>query len=452
MKKWLYLIFSVVVIGLSLLLRLYKIDHRAPFDWDQNRDYLAVEQIVAGKPSLVGPVAKGEGGFLLGPLYYYLLVPGFLLTDGNPISLPVSSVLFDVLAIVAILALLPKIWGKPQAILLATAWSLSWFAIESSRVSWNVSLLQLWLVGLIYLLSRPLSISKALLLGLTLGLTWHIHAVLIPLSLLVTLFYLKPLKISWIYLFVMGAGYLFALSPLIIFDVRHAGLERSLIMQFLSQNSSAKPLLSEILTSTLSRFGKNSLAIFSGKGDLSLITGVIAMSMAVLSTIVGTKIAKISGVIVVVNLILVLYLGEIRFPEYYLASCYLPILIIAIDYITRTKTLIKPLAVVAIGIFVYTNLQMYSTEKTSFALGQKVAVVREISKLGNNFDLHYNLPFGRDSGLPLLLRLSGISDSKQAKTQILITESSGDSVFVDGEIAQDLGWFGGFRLAYRVVQ
>lgn len=452
MKNWLYLTLSVVVISLALFLRLYKIENRAPFDWDQNRDYLAIAQIVEGKPTLIGPVAKGEGGFFLGPLYYYLSVPGFILSGGNLSSLPVTSVALDVLAIVAVLTLFPRVWGKHQSILLALAWSLSWFAIEMSHISWNVALLQVWLIYFIYLLSLPLSSWKALLFGLILGLTWHIHAVIIPLSLLVSMVCLKKLEIKWIYLLYMGVGYFLALSPLILFDIRHVGLEHNLILQFLSENGFTRPPISDVLNSTLSRFGKNTLAIFSGTSDLSLSTGIVATIMAILAIIRGTRVAKISGVIILTNLILVLYLGEIRFPEYYLASAYLPVLIIAIDFLSHFKVLIKPLAVIFVALFLYFNLQSYSTEKTSFSLAQKQNLVQEISKHGNSFDLRYDLPFGRDSGIALLLKHSGISVSKQAKTQVLITESTRESVFIGGEIAEDLGWFGGLRLAYHVVQ
>ena len=452
MKNWLYLAISVIVIALSLFLRLYKIENRAPFDWDQNRDYLAIAQIVEGKPTLIGPVAKGEGGFFLGPLYYYLSVPGFVLSRGNPQSLPVTSVVLDVIAIVAILALFPRVWGKYQSILLALAWSLSWFAIEMSRISWNVALLQVWLISFIYLISLPLSSWKALLFGLILGITWHIHAVIIPLSLLIGVIYLKKLEIKWIHLLYMGVGYLLALSPLILFDIRHAGLEHNLVLQFLSENGSTRPPISDVLNSTLSRFGKNTLTIFTGTSELSLITGIVATFMAILAIMRGTRLAKISGQIILIDLVLVLYLGEIRFPEYYLASAYLPVLIIAIDFTSHFKAFIKPLAFVVVGLFLYFNFHHYSTQKTSFSLVQKQDLVHAVSRLGNNVDLHSDLPFGRDSGIALMLKHSGVSVSKQAKTQVLITESIGESVFIGGEIAEDLGWFGGFRLAYHVVQ
>lgn len=452
MKKWFYLIISAVIIVLSLYLRLYNIENRAPFDWDQNRDYLAVEQITKGKFTLVGPVAKGEGGFLLGPLYYYLSVPGFLLGEGDPISLPMTSVILDILAIVAILVYFPKIWGNWQTLILAFTWSLSWFAIESSRVSWNVAILQVWLVIFMYLLSYKLKSYNYLILGLVLGLTWHIHAVIIPLSLITALLYLKKLKPSFVELIYICLGYLIAISPLIIFDLRHAGLEHNLILQYLDGSGSGRAGYSDILVSLLSRFGKNTMAIFSGNSNLSIGWGITATILSIFAIFRGSQLAKLSGVIILVNLALVFYLGEVRFPEYYLASSYLPVIIIVIDHFTNCKKIFIPLGVALISLFIYYNLSNFTTAKTAFSLAQKTELVKMVASISNEADVSYELPFGRNSGIPALLKRGGVKLSSNSKNRFLITDSTSESVFKDGEILKDLGWFGGFRLSYAVVQ
>jgi hypothetical protein len=306
MKNWLYLTLSVLIITLALCLRLYKIENRAPFDWDQNRDYLAVEQIAKGKATLVGPVAKGDGGFLLGPLYYYLVVPGFSVSHGDPIALPITSAILDVISIVLILVLFPRIFGKWQTLTLASAWSLSWFAIESSHISWNVALLQSWLVTFIYLLLTGVTRLKSLLLGLLLGLTWHIHAVIIPLSILVFLVHLRRLKLTLPDLILVSLGYFVALSPLVIFDFRHAGLERNLIAEFLTSSGVSRPAIGDILVSTLSRFGKNTVGIFTGASDLQFGWGIVTTILAILAIFRGSMLARLSGHIILINLGLVL--------------------------------------------------------------------------------------------------------------------------------------------------
>jgi hypothetical protein len=452
-NKW-YIFLSSLIIALALFLRLYKIENRAPFDWDQNRDYQVIAGIAKGKATLIGPVAKGEGGFFLGPLYYYLATPAYLAMDGNPLSLPITSVIFDVLAVVAILVLLPRVWGKWQALGLAFIWSLSWFAIEMSRISWNVSLIPLWSVVMIYLLSleRPFTKLESLLLGLVAGLSWHIHAALIPLAPLLLLFSFKRIISRPNTIYNVIAGYLITLLPLILFDLRHSGLERDLIKQFVTANAIVTPPWWMVFESVLARLGKNIVATLTGTSDLHLYVGMLALIFAVLAIFRGSKISKIGGGIVLLNLALVIKLRELGFPEYYLASCYLPVIIIVFDFLFHFKQLGRFISLVLIIIFTITNLHVFTLDIGPFSLKRKMEVAQAIAGVSHEVDLHFDLPMGRDSGIVPLLRLESVKISSTAPTQVVISESVAESMFIEGEIARDIGRFGGLRVATRVVQ
>jgi hypothetical protein len=455
MKKWLYVTLSVAIIILALFLRLYKIENRAPFDWDQNRDYQAVSDIAGGHATLVGPVAKGDGGFFLGPLYYYLLLPGYILMSGNPLALPATSAIMDVLAIVAILILIPKVWGRPQALILASIWSVSWFAIEGAKISWNVSLIPLWTVFFLYLFTSkpPLSLAKALLFGLLSGLTWHVHAALIPLVLLVMILYFRSLKFTWKTGLLFGVGYLTPLLPLFIFDLRHVGLEHRLILDYFIARNLVTPAWGQVFISVFSRLGKNTYSILLGQSNLHLWWGVGTTILALIGLWKGSRVAKGASAIMLLNVLLTLYFRDPGFPEYYLAASYLTMLILGIDLLPRLAPRMGNILLILVTCYlVLVNLRIFTTHPTSFSLSQKIAVAHSISPLGKSINIRYDLPLGRDAGLIPLLTRSGIVQNYQAKTQVVVTESTNTSVFIGGEIAKDLGWFGGFRVAYRVVQ
>lgn len=452
MTNKIFYIFSAIIISLALFLRLYKIENRAPFDWDQNRDYAVISSITSGKPVLIGPVAKGEGGFFLGPLYYYLVVPTYKLMGGSPVSLPITSAILDVLAIVLIIIFLRKSLGDFSTLVLAFVWCISWFAIEASRVSWNVALLQIWIVTFIYLIQAKLSSIKALFFGLVLGLTWHIHASLIPLSLLASIFFIRHLGLNLKKILLVALGYTIALSPLIIFDLRHSGLERHLIYQFFVASESVTYPFAKVFVSVFSRFGKNTIAILTGTSDLHLSWGLTGAALAFISLFSKFKLLRISGAIILSNLALTLYLGEPGFPEYYLAASYIPLLIIILNLLVSTKKFILPLSLTLLLVFSYLNLSKFNVNSTSFSLFQKQSTVQEISKISHNIDIRYDLPFGRESGIPAMLEKSGVNVSNTAKTQVVITESDAESIFIDGEIAKDIGRFGGLRVGYHVVQ
>lgn len=453
MKKNIYLIGSILLVGTALFLRLYHLPNRAPFDWDQNRDYQVIEAISRGKATLIGPVAKGEGGFFLGPLYYYLATPAFTASGGNPLSLPLTSVLLDVLAITAILMLLPRLWSRAGSFTLATIWTFSFFAIEMSKISWNVALLPLYSVLLIYFSTISTRTNyHNLLFGLILGLSWHIHASLIPLIplLVLGLILLRQLKV--IDLSYIIFGYLLALAPLILFDLRHNFLNLHLLTNFAqaSVGQSADPV--SLLTSVLSRYGKNIYSTLFVKSDLHFWWGVGFTFLALISLIKSTMPTRISAHIVLLNLILVLSLREVGFAEYYLGVSYLPTLVVLLDALLRLKLsryLLPGFFLILSG---YVCLREYTIAKTSYSLGQKQAIVTAIAQRTNSVDLRFDLPFGRETAFSLLLPRLGVVLEPSSTTKVIISEKMSERLFIDGEITEDLGYFGGMHVGIRVIQ
>lgn len=454
MKSKIYLGLAILILGLGLFLRLYKIENRAPFDWDQNRDYQAITSIATGKPTLIGPVAKGEGGFFLGPLYYYLATPAYLLSDGNPLSLPLTSLAIDILSLLTILVLFPKIWGRTKTLALALVWAFSWYMIESSRISWNVSLIPLWTLLMVYFLSLQarLSLIRSLGLGFLVGLSWHIHASLIPLAPLLLCFFPKKIFSPRQHILSLLLGYLLALLPLLIFDLRHAGLERSLIHQFLSAKAIVTPPWEMVIESALSRFGKNLVAIFTGTSDLHFWWGTLALLISATSILRQRRLPRLAGLLVLLNLAFVISLRELGFPEYYLTVANVGFLILLIDWCLSLANLWH------LGLFTFllflmiANLKAYDFSATPFSLARKAELASAVKNLGDRVDLVFDLPLGRDSGIVPLLRLRGVVLDPDSPLKVIISESVAERMFIDGELTEDLGRFGGLRVSYRVVQ
>lgn len=82
LRAW--LLHPEVLVGLmALFVRLLVVRSGLYFIWDQGRDAAAMERILRGDLTLIGPTS-GIQGLFLGPLWFYLGLPGYVLGGGNP--------------------------------------------------------------------------------------------------------------------------------------------------------------------------------------------------------------------------------------------------------------------------------------------------------------------------------------------------------------------------------
>ena len=95
-----YLLLAVILVG-AFFVRVYRTEALLRFYFDQGRDALVIWKLWhEGKPFLIGPVT-GLAGIFLGPFYYYLIAPFYLLGGGNPIY-PAAFLAFLVTCAIAV--------------------------------------------------------------------------------------------------------------------------------------------------------------------------------------------------------------------------------------------------------------------------------------------------------------------------------------------------------------
>lgn len=437
-----------LILGLGLFLRINSLASHAPFDWDQNRDYQEVAKIASGKPTLIGPVAKGEGGFFLGPLYYYLLTPLYSVTGGNPISLPLTSVFIDTLTIAAIIGLGVFLKKPSFGYIFALLWAVSPSAIDSARISWNVILVPLWFIGLVYYLSKPkYSNIELFLVGVLSGFAWHIHAAIIPLAPILLLLRYRSLSLFSPKLFYLLTGYLVSLSPLILFDIRHVGLQSTLIQQMVSGQESVRQPILDVAHSTLARYGKNLAVFFGGKSDLNLMLGVFASFGAALMLFSKSPFLRLAVTSILINLILVVLLGLVGFPEYYLLVATTATVLIFSYLLSKLR--LGLLFAALLSLYLLTTINF---SPTPYSLENKLKLARRIAQESSEASIIYDLPFGRESGIPILLKREGVEIKDNSRSIFMISEKNDPSLFINGKIATELGYYGAFRLVKYEIE
>jgi 4-amino-4-deoxy-L-arabinose transferase-like glycosyltransferase len=168
-KEWVLLL---AILLLAIAVRLYQLQNLMIFTYDQGRDMYVLQKIARGDITLIGPTT-GLPGVFLGPYMYYLLLPGYILSNGSPFGVVIWQIFLIVLSFPCLYLLLKPLIGKWWS-LIALVWiSLTPGAIEQARTIWNPSLVVMTLIPSLYALfaskQKPwLLIGSVFLFGLSL--------------------------------------------------------------------------------------------------------------------------------------------------------------------------------------------------------------------------------------------------------------------------------------------
>lgn len=445
-QSWIVII---VIFILAFALRFYHYANRAPFDWDQNRDYGQVQKIAAGEYVPLGPVAKGAGGFYLGSLYYYLLYPAYTLMHGSLSSLPLTSLTFDALVAGFLYLLLSRGLGRTRALVFSLVWASSWFIIEASHISWNVALVPLWSLLTLYALYHAIehhSRPHFYLLGLLAGISLHVHVAAIPVIHLLVIVFSRRLKfplLSWVKAVILGV---IPIIPLIVYDLTHSFFNLHLLRDFLGYHNRVDTPLLQMTWMMFIKLGKVVSGIFVSSFRDNLILGIITFALAAKSLFSRHLLTKIAGTVVIISSLLIVLFRDYGFPEYYFGPAYIAICLIFLSNLPKT------ILYFALAIVLFLNLRSYTLVPTPYSLTVKNEIVDTLANYPEPIDISYQFDPGRDGGLGYLVKLKNIRLDPNSKTRILLTDKLNTPLYIDGELARDLTQIGAIKSALYIVQ
>jgi len=232
---------------LGLFCRVYRLDELLSFHYDQGRDALIVQDIINFKNfPAIGPTT-GIKGLHLGPFWFYLITPGYLLGRGNPALAAAFIAFFESLSIPLLYFLLKKYHHRTSAYLAAALWAFSRYIIHSARWFSNPTPLPTLTLLLIYFLAEIYIHRKqkywpfvALFLGLSLQLEVASAIFFIPVIGLIFFLSLKKTKqkITWPITFkqlLLSFSAFFALLiPQLLFEIKNNFLITNNFLAFLT--------------------------------------------------------------------------------------------------------------------------------------------------------------------------------------------------------------------------
>lgn len=141
------LLFFTLSLAAFLAFRIWNLPTSSYFIYDQGRDMAKWAELAAGNPTLVGPTT-GLSGLFLGPLWYYLGFPGYLLSGGQPLGVMLWFISLSALAFPLYWWLSHRLfWSADQSSQSLLTWLLTGFSIglfivlpaslSSSTTIWN---------------------------------------------------------------------------------------------------------------------------------------------------------------------------------------------------------------------------------------------------------------------------------------------------------------------------
>lgn len=221
-KTQFWLLVSILLI--SLFFRSYRAVERFEFAHDGDLYSWIIKDIVINHHlRLIGQETSAPGIYI-GPYFYYLLVPFFILTHMDPVGTLIFALLLSLATTISYYFVFSRIFKIEVGLIGAFLYAVALTTVFSDR--WVVptittSLWSIWYFYTLMLLVRG-KFYVFWLLGILIGLIWHIHIALIPtlLAIPVAIFFSKKLPdFKQISLFLIS---LFLTSiPLILFEFKH---------------------------------------------------------------------------------------------------------------------------------------------------------------------------------------------------------------------------------------
>lgn len=246
-KKEFIILIIIIVIGSYLRLQGVFTNSFA-YTYDVGRDLLALLDIVKDHSiSLIGPTT-GLPGVFYGPWWYLMLVPFFVIFNGNPQGIAFVMAIIGILSIIGGYIFGKKIGNKNLGFMLAGLISVSPALISLASQIWSPNIIPLFVLIVFAILYKIFEQKNKKIniyyffLGLLLLLIIDLEivfGVLFFAGIIVSVILILKRKIGMINILSLILGGLLIASPRIIFELRHNFLMTKSLIAFLSSGREA---------------------------------------------------------------------------------------------------------------------------------------------------------------------------------------------------------------------
>jgi hypothetical protein len=215
----------IAILLLGLFLRTYKAQELFYYSHDQDLAGWFIKDVIENRHlRLIGQETSTKGIFI-GPIYYYMLIPFYIFFGMDPIGGIVMITVLGLFAIWSVYYVFLKVFGKNVGYIAAFIYSVSFYTVFNDRevvptmpvIAWTV-----WFLYALNLLLKGKQKLSYLMLGLLIGLIWHLNIALVltlPLVLIAQILSKKKFQIKNTKAGIVAL--IFGILPLLLFEFRH---------------------------------------------------------------------------------------------------------------------------------------------------------------------------------------------------------------------------------------
>lgn len=273
-KPEILLLIFVILIG--LFFRNYKAIERFEYAHDGDLySWIAKDIIVDKHIRLIGQLTSAEGIYI-GPLYYYVNVPFFLLFNMDPIGAIVPIAILGLFSLISIYWVFQKLYNKNMALISTFLYATSWHIFQLDRRVVPSTPVYLWVIWYFYCI---VSITRGNynvlpILGILLGLIWHIHIALLPALIAVPIAIIASRKLPTIKQFIYFLIATFITSiPLLLFETRHNFIQTISLYENFTKNHGSSTGENKLFQ-VLQMISKNLNDVFISPVDIPIVKNI----------------------------------------------------------------------------------------------------------------------------------------------------------------------------------
>lgn len=219
-----YTIILIAILLVGLFFRTYELVERLGFGHDGDLYSWIVKDIyIDHHPRLIGQLTSAPGIFI-GPLFYYLLIPFFLITNMDPIATTIPLTIFAILSLISIYYVFSKLFNPITGLIATFLQAVTITNINFDRWIVPSTPTNLWVIWYFYVCISIVRGNYNVLpvLGVLIGLIWHIHIALIPTLTAIPFAFILSKKLPDIKQSLMFLIALFFTSvPFLAFELKH---------------------------------------------------------------------------------------------------------------------------------------------------------------------------------------------------------------------------------------